>query len=97
MRLDHVVPFMTKFSQAKIFAKGSYFVLGQKSRQSSELPSRKLWVELVSCYAHAYAPVLTIARICQNFHSTKKFAEKNWPTAYIGEFGKNFLLAKISA
>ena len=75
MRLDHVVPFMTKFLQAKIFAKGSYFVLGQKSRQSRELPSRKLWVELVSCYAHAYAPALTIARICQ-FSQYKKIRRK---------------------
>ena len=81
MRLDHVVPFMTKFSQAKIFAKGSYFVLGQKSRQSSELPSRKLWVELVSCYAHAYAPVLTMHEYVKIFtvqkNSQKKIGQRH--------------------
>ena len=36
----------------KIFAKGSYYVLGQKIHQLHELPSRKLWVELASRYVH---------------------------------------------
>ena len=65
----------TKFSQAKVFAKGSYHVLGQKFRQiqfrrSRNLPSRKLWVELTSCYAHMR--VLKIMWMHQNFHCAKK-------------------------
>ena len=59
------------------------------------LPSRKLWVELASCYAQ-YAHVLTIVRMCQNFHCAKKFVEKFSPVACIGEIGENFLLAKLS-
>ena len=83
-----------KISLAKIFAKGSYFVLGQKFHQIlfcqlCELPSRKLWVGELLC---AYARALTIAQT----HCAKKFVEKFLPTAYIGEIGKKFILAKIS-
>ena len=61
----------------RIFAKGSYFILGQIFCQSRQLPSRRLWVELMSCYVHIYIHnyymhALTITQICQNFHCVKK-------------------------
>ena len=59
--------YTTKFSLAKIFAKGSCFVLEQNFRQLHELTSRKLWVELRSCYAHMHVH----SQLCQNFHCTK--------------------------
>ena len=39
--------------------------------QSHELLSRKLWVELASCYVHMHVH----ARMCQNFHCAKKLWE----------------------
>ena len=55
----------------KIFAKGLYYVLGPKFRQSHKLPSRKLWVELVSCSAHMYARANVL-----KFSLCKKMTEK---------------------
>ena len=66
-----LIPYATKFSLAKIFAKGLYYVLGQKFCQSHELPSRKLWVELVSCSAHMYARANVL-----KFSLCKKITEK---------------------
>ena len=46
------------------------------------LPSRRLWVELASGYAHR----CVCARMYQNFHSAKNFTEIFFsPTACIGE------------
>ena len=69
-----------RISLARIFAKGSYYVLGQKFRQSRELPSRKLWVELANCYVHMYAcecvKIFTVQKIRRkNFHERHSLAK----------------------
>ena len=69
------VPYTTRFSLARIFAKASYYGLGQKFHQSRELPSFHEVVggarELLCHYGYAHMYV----RMCQNFHYAKKLAK----------------------
>ena len=69
-----LILYATKFSLAKIFTKGLYYVLGQKFHQLPKLPSRKLWVELMSCSAHMYAHTNV-----SKFSLCKKLMEKISP------------------
>ena len=87
---------MTKFSLAKISAKGSFFVMGQKFHQIQFHQSRKLssgkscgWSSRVAMYICVCSH--NRARMCQNFHCAKKnfFANgmhwRNWQKFSPGE------------
>ena len=70
--------------------------LGQ-GRLKIEMEKERLWisanwVRLNMCKISTWGK----NSMCQNFHCAKKSAKEFSPMAYIGEIGKNFLLAKIS-
>ena len=81
-----------KFSQAKIFAKGSYYVSEQKFHPLHKLPSRKLWVDHASCYTHMC--VCSRSHECVKIFTVQKIHGKNFRQRHA--LAKNFLLTKIS-
>ena len=89
---------MTRFSLAKIFAKGSYFVLGQTfdfANRTSYLPgSSGCSLQVVGIYVHMHVCSRSHAKF---FTVQKKSRKKFSPTACINKIGENFVLVKISA
>ena len=90
---------MTRFSLAKIFAKGSYFVLGTKLSPNLISPIARVTFQEVVGGAHellvcTYARVLMTTHVqiqCVKIFTMQKNSRKNFsPTACIGEIGKNF-------